>query len=67
MLILSRRVGERLAIGDNVTLTVLGIKGNQIRLGIDAPRDVPVHREEVLLKMKEQSAACFEKGTEERA
>jgi carbon storage regulator len=53
MLILTRRVGERLVIGDklvigdNVTLTVLGVKGSQVRIGIDAPRDVMVHREEI--------------------
>lgn len=47
MLILTRRVGESLIIGDNVTLTVLGVKGNQVRVGVDAPRDVTVHREEI--------------------
>ena len=53
MLILTRRVGERLVIGDkfvigdNVTVTVLGVKGSQVRIGIDAPRDVMVHREEI--------------------
>lgn len=47
MLILSRRIGEALIIGDDVKVTVLGVKGNQVRLGIDAPKDVPVHREEV--------------------
>ncbi len=62
MLILSRRIGEKLTIGDNVTLTVLGVKGNQIRLGIDAPRGVPVHREEVYEKLRqaENSAKCAE-------
>ena len=47
MLILTRRVGETLMIGDNVTVTVLGVKGNQIRIGITAPKDVAVHREEI--------------------
>lgn len=47
MLILTRRVGETLMIGDSINVTVLGVKGNQIRLGITAPRDVTVHREEV--------------------
>ena len=47
MLILTRRVGERLVIGENVTVTVLGVKGHQVRIGIDAPRDVTVHREEI--------------------
>lgn len=65
MLILSRRVGEKLTIGDNVTLTVLGVKGNQIRLGIDAPRGVPVHREEVLEKL--QRAASLEDDAAEQA
>lgn len=47
MLILTRRVGETLIIGDDIAITVLGVKGNQVRLGIKAPRDVTVHREEV--------------------
>ena len=56
MLILTRRVGEKLIIGENVTVTVLGVRGNQIRIGIDAPRDVTVNREEIyqrILKEKE--------------
>ena len=47
MLILTRRVGETLMIGDEVTVTVLGVKGNQVRIGVNAPRDVTVHREEI--------------------
>jgi carbon storage regulator len=47
MLILTRRVGETLMIGDEVSVTVLGVKGNQVRLGINAPKDVAVHREEI--------------------
>ena len=47
MLILTRRVGETLMIGDDITVTVLGVKGNQVRVGVSAPRELPVHREEV--------------------
>ena len=47
MLILTRRVGETIKIGDNITVTVLGVKGNQVRVGVGAPRDVAVHREEI--------------------
>ena len=57
MLILTRRVGEKLVIGENVTITVLGVKGNQIRIGIDAPPEVQVHREEIfkrILKEREE-------------
>ena len=50
MLILTRRVDESLVIGDNVTVTILGVKGNQVRIGVDAPRDVAVHREELAQK-----------------
>ena len=51
MLILTRRVGESLMIGEGVTVTVLGVKGNQVRIGVDAPRDVAVHREEIFKRI----------------
>jgi carbon storage regulator len=54
MLILTRRVGETLMIGNNVTLTVLGIKGNQVRLGINAPKEVEVHREEIYVRIQQE-------------
>ena len=57
MLILTRRVGEKLVIGENVTVTVLGVKGNQVRIGIDAPRDVTVHREEVYERILKEKIA----------
>lgn len=52
MLILTRRVGETLTIGDDVTVTVLGVKGNQVRVGVAAPKHVPVHREEIYERIK---------------
>lgn len=54
MLILTRRIGETLNIGDEVQVTVLGVKGNQVRLGINAPKDVPVHREEIYERIKRE-------------
>ncbi len=54
MLILTRRVGETVIIGDDVKVTVLGIKGNQVRIGVDAPKDVAVHREEIYDKIQRE-------------
>jgi len=56
MLILTRRVGETLMIGDEVTVTVLGVKGNQVRIGVNAPKDVSVHREEIYERIKKEQA-----------
>jgi len=63
MLILTRRVGETLMIGDDVTVTVLGVKGNQVRIGINAPKDVSVHREEIYERIKNEQAGGAESST----
>jgi len=54
MLILTRRVGETVMIGNEVTVTVLGVKGNQVRVGVNAPKDVAVHREEIYERIKRE-------------
>lgn len=54
MLILTRRVGESLMVGDDVTITVLGVKGNQVRIGVNAPKDVSVHREEIYQRIQRE-------------
>lgn len=54
MLILTRRVGETLMIGNDITVTVLGVKGNQVRVGVNAPKDVSVHREEIYERIQEE-------------
>ena len=56
MLILTRRVGETIMVGDNVTVTVLGVKGNQVRIGVNAPKEVAVHREEIYERIKREEA-----------
>ena len=61
MLILTRRIGESVVIGDDIHITVLGVKGNQVRLGVNAPKDVSVHREEIYQRIK------FEKEAQEKS
>ena len=56
MLILTRRIGETLMVGDDVTITVLGVKGNQVRIGVNAPKDVAVHREEIYERIQSEKS-----------
>jgi len=57
MLILTRRIGEAIMIGDNVVINVLGVKGSQVKIGVDAPREISVHREEIYRRIQEENAA----------
>lgn len=57
MLILTRRVGETVMIGDDVAVTILGVKGNQVRVGVNAPKEVSVHREEIYERIKREEQA----------
>ena len=61
MLILTRRISESVMIGDDVKITVLGVKGNQVRLGVDAPKSVSVHREEIYLRIQQENGNADEK------
>ena len=63
MLILTRRVGETLMVGDHVTVTVLGVKGNQVRIGVNAPKDVSVHRQEIAERIQQQQEQSAKNGT----
>ncbi len=67
MLILTRRVGETLMVGDNVTVTVLGVKGNQVRIGVNAPKDVSVHREEIYQRIQREKMTQLETALQNRS
>jgi carbon storage regulator len=60
MLVVTRHIGERIMIGSDVVVTVLGVNGNQVRLGVEAPKDIPVHREEIFERIKRQRALLRE-------
>jgi carbon storage regulator len=63
MLVMTRRIGEKIMIGSNITLTVLGVQGNQVRIGVDAPREVAVHREEIYRRINLEAVAEHKERT----
>mgnify|MGYP003955733187 FL=1 len=65
MLILTRRVGETLVIGDDVIVTVLGVRGNQVRLGVNAPKDIAVHREEIYQRIQNEKSGKISSESDE--
>ena len=65
MLILTRRVGETLVIGDDDTVTVLGVRGNQVRLGVNAPKDIAVHREEIYQRIQNEKSGEISSESDE--
>ena len=65
MLILTRRVGETLVIGDDVTVTVLGVRGNQVRLGVNAPKDIAVHQEEIYQRIQNEKSGEISSESDE--
>ena len=67
MLILTRRIGETLMVGDEVTITVLGVKGNQVRIGVNAPKDVAVHREEIYQRIQKEKGDDSDPGDSEES
>ena len=67
MLILTRRIGEKLMIGDEISVTILGVKGNQVRLGVHAPEDVAIHREEIFDRIRDEKQGTAGNGTRQHA